>query len=448
MTKLPRAMFTAALMLAAAAPLATPAFAKKDPPPAPGQVGLKVNQKVREGQAATIAALRQASVAIGTGITAANKDAVVAALETANTSAKATEAAAVTNDELYVAGELRYRVESALVVARNPDNATGQQAGNAALVPILEKLLANPVTPQDSVAKYAFDLARIQYLSSQYRPALASLQRARAAGSTDPLTDPLTVDAMVKLGDYAGAATAADAMIAKMKAAGQKVPESFYAVGIENAYRSKNGAASTQYELKRLSDYPSTKNLHDALIRLLTRSQTSFDRRQRLEVWRLLRASKALADQKERMLYAADAFDVGAAREGLAVLQEAQAGRPVASLDPELKTMLGQATRQSAAATSPAQAEAAAKSVSDAQSALTAGNFYYSAGNYAKAAELYKLAQQRGAADKDLSLMSLGAAQAQSGDKAGAQASFSAVQSSPRKEIAAFWLQWLTWPAT
>lgn len=445
MTNLPRAMFTAALMLGAAA---TPAFAKKDPPAAPGQAQLKVNDKVRAAQATAITSLRATAALLGpNGVTAANQAAVVAELQKAQAAAADAQAAAVTNDELYVAGELQYRAQSALVGAQNYNNNAGANASNAALAPILEKLLANPVTPQDSVAKYAFDLARIQYLSNNYRGALANLQRARAAGSTDPLTDPLTVDTMVKLGDYAGAASAADAMIAKMKAAGQPVPESFYAVGIENAYRSKNGAASTQYELKRLTDYPTAKNLHDALIRLLTRSQTSFDRRQRLDVWRLLRASKALADQKERMLYASDALEVGASREGLAVLQEAAAGRPAASLDPDLRASIASATKQAGNATSPAAAEASARAASDAQSALTAGNFYYSAGNYAKAAELYQLANQRGAPDKDLLLMSLGAAQAQSGDKAGAQASFSAVQSSPRKEIAAFWLLWLTWPA-
>lgn len=447
MTRIPKAALTAALMLGVAVPLASPVFAKKKEEQA-GQKGLTVNPKVREGQAAAVAAMGQVPALVGPGgqITPANQAQVIAALEAASPGIAMAEAAAQTNDELYVAQELRYAQQAKLAVARYPNDPKGQSSANATIAPLLERLLANPVTPPESVQRYALDLGRIQYLGNQFRPALANFQRARTAGSTDPLVNPLIVDTMVKLGDYAGAAAESDRLITTMKAAGQPVPESYYAVGIENAYRSKNAAAATQYEIKRLAAFPGPKNFHDALIRLMTRAQTNLDTRQRLDIWRLMRASKALADQKERQFYAQDALEVGASREAKAVLDEFAAGKPAGSLGADWAKLTTSANASVASATPLARAEAAARAGSDAQSALTAANFHYAAGDYAKAADLYKLAQQRNAPDKDALLLSLGAAQAQAGDKAGAQASFATVQASPRKEIAAYWQVWLAQP--
>lgn len=447
MTKMPKAAWLAALMIGTAVAPTAPALAKKKEA-APTGPQFAVNAKVREAQAAALVELGKVRALTGPSgvVTPANQAQVIAAIEAAEPHIAAAEAAAQTNDEQYVTAELRYRKTNALIAARSPNNAAGQAAGNPLIVPVLDRLLANPVTPQESIGKYAFDRARIAYLAQEYRPALALLRRAQAAGAIDTLLDPMIVDTMVKLNDYAGAAAEAEKMIARMKAAGQQVPEPFYAIGIENAYRSKNPTVAIQYEQKRLADYPGTKNLHDALIRMLTRSQLKFDTRQKLDVWRLMRASKSLADQKERELYAADALEVGASREAQAVLEEFRAGRPIASLDPSLRTLLTQANARASAAVAPAKAEADARAASDAQSALTAANFNYAAGNYGNAVGLYQLALQRGAPDRDAVLISLGAAQAQSNDRAGAQASFAAVQSSPRKEIAAFWLYWLTQP--
>ena len=63
---------------------------------------------------------------------------------------------------------------------------------------------------------------------------------------------------------------------------------------------------------------------------------------------------------------------------------------------------------------------------------------YYGAGNYAKAAEMYRQAAAKGA-DANLANLRLGEALARSGDKAGAAAALGAVGGS-LSEIAKFWL--------
>jgi hypothetical protein len=439
MTHLPKAALLAALMFGTAgAVVATPALAKKKEEAA-ATTTLKVNENVRKGQAAALGSfgkIRPLLAADGS-IPANNRQAVMDAINGAEPGIAAAEAAAQTNDELYVAQELRYRKQSLLLAAQG-----GGAPAQAALAPYIDKLLANPVTPKESIGTYALERGRIAFGMNQFPAALAFFQRAKAAGSTEPLLDAFIVDTRVKMGDYGGAAGDAEKMIATMKAAGQKVPESYYAIGIENAYRSKNFSSAVNYEIRRLGDYPETKNFHDALIRLMTRSPTPLDLRQRLDVWRLLRASGALADQNERINYASDALDAGASREAQAVLEEFAKGKTPAQLDAKFNAALASARTRSASATPLAKAEADAKA-GNAQQALTAGNFNYAAGNYAKAVELYQLADQRGVPDKDALKLSLGAAQAQAGDKAGAIASLQAVTGSPRKEIAGFWLAWV-----
>lgn len=445
MTYLPKAALLAALMIGTAAVpfAASPALAaKKDKAAQPAGMQLTVNEKVRNAQNGALAAqgkARTAAAAASGRVTAENKGPILAALAEAEPFLAQGDAAAQTNDELYVMQELRYRQMSMMMAAQYAGDPNGARAAGAQLAPALDKLLANPITPQDSVKEYAFERGRIAFQANDFRSALAYFQRARQAGNTEILNDAFIIDSKIKLGDYAGAAQESEPAIARMKASGQKVPDSFYLVGIENAYRSKNAAAAASYELKRYADYPDPKNFHDALIRLQTRS-APLDLRQRLEVWRLMRASKTLADQKEYLIYANEALEAGASREAKAVVEEFKSR---GALDADLTKTLADATRRVATATPLAKVEADAKAGSDAQSALTAANFHYQAGEYAKAAELYKLAQTRGAPDKDMVLIGLGASQAQAGDKAGAQASFQAVTSSPRKEIAAYWLAWL-----
>ena len=66
------------------------------------------------------------------------------------------------------------------------------------------------------------------------------------------------------------------------------------------------------------------------------------------------------------------------------------------------------------------------------------GDRYYGAGNYQKAAELYREAAEKGA-DTNLANLRLGEALARAGDKAGATAALSKVGGS-LAEIAKFWL--------
>ena len=92
------------------------------------------------------------------------------------------------------------------------------------------------------------------------------------------------------------------------------------------------------------------------------------------------------------------------------------------------KAMLTAAEAKSRQEGSLAPTEARAKSANDGKLAALTGEAYYGQGNYAKAAELYRLALQKGGVDANEVNTRLGIALAASGDKAGAKAAFEAVR--------------------
>ena len=73
---------------------------------------------------------------------------------------------------------------------------------------------------------------------------------------------------------------------------------------------------------------------------------------------------------------------------------------------------------------------------------------YLGEGDKAKAIELYKLALQKGVTNTDKVNLHLGIAQATSGDKAGAAATFGLVQTAPTKDVATLWQTWASTSAT
>jgi tetratricopeptide (TPR) repeat protein len=78
----------------------------------------------------------------------------------------------------------------------------------------------------------------------------------------------------------------------------------------------------------------------------------------------------------------------------------------------------------------------------DAVPVMRIADAFYSYGQYAEAAELYRAALQKGA-EANLANTRLGAALAMAGQRAGAEAAFREV-TGPRAVLAQFWLLWLS----
>lgn len=226
------------------------------------------------------------------------------------------------------------------------------------------------------------------------------------------------------------------------KAAGTPVPENIYRIGLQTALDGKLNAELMPMTREFLAAYPSPKNWQIALD--LYRQSAGPDEPLLLDTFRLMRNAKtieraneyiALADTLARGRYYAEARDV--------VNEGVQAGKFPAS-NPSAAAILKEVTPRIASDKSALVGlEGRARSEARGEFALKVADGYYGHGDYAKAADFYRLALEKGSIDANLANTRLGMALAMSGQRPAAEAAFKAV-TGPRAELANFWLLWLS----
>lgn len=162
-----------------------------------------------------------------------------------------------------------------------------------------------------------------------------------------------------------------------------------------------------------------------------------------LDVYRLIRAAGAMTNERDFVVLAQAASDVRAFGEIKAVLEEGFSRNLITVNGALMRERLALATRRSTEDRGSLAAErTAALAGRDGAAALRLGEAYYGYGEYGPAAELYRAALQKGGTDANLVNTRLGAALAQAGQRAEAEAAFRAV-TGPRAELAQYWLLWL-----
>lgn len=228
--------------------------------------------------------------------------------------------------------------------------------------------------------------------------------------------------------------------ITAQKASGQPVPESWLKLALDNAYTAKStGAFQVSRDL--LGAYPTKQNWRDAL--LVYREIGAPDPETNIDTYRLMRAADALSGERDYMLFADTLDKRGLTGETSAVLDEGVRKGMLDSAKAEVKAFV---TRASARAKEdrPALAgeQATALGAAAGTQAAKIGDTLLGFGDYAKAAELYRAALQKGSVDANQVNTRLGIALALAGQKAEAESAFRAV-TGPRAELANFWLVWL-----
>ena len=179
----------------------------------------------------------------------------------------------------------------------------------------------------------------------------------------------------------------------------------------------------------------------------LQSNERSMTKMQRIDVYRLMRASNSLADQRDYADYAQLAYDAGLRGEAKAVIDEGRAsGKIPAGYAPanELYTM---SKAGLAAEGSLAGIEAKARASATGALAAQTADAYLGTGEYAKAIELYRLALQKGVTKPDDVNLHLGIALARSGDTAGAKTTLASVTGGQSAEIASYWQFYVDRPA-
>jgi hypothetical protein len=362
-------------------------------------------------------------------------------LATAEPAIAAAEAAAQNDDDKYISAALRLSLESKKV------QAAGANADSTRLAAPLDVLIVNPRTPATERPAFAFERGLISFRSKEFARAVTYFEKARELGYNDPRLNTQIVMAKVSAGDTAGGMAELDKIITQTEASGQKADEQLYRFALSRTIQAKDGPATLTWMRRYVTAYPTAKNWRD-MIKIYGLQQGSFitpSKAQSLDLYRLMRATGALADQYDYETYAITANQLGLPWEAKTVITEGRAKGKLPATGNSAQ-LLSTANSRIAAEGSLTALETKSKSAADGKLASQTGDAQLGSGNYAKAAELYRVALQKGGVNAPEINTRLGVALAMSGDAAGAKAAFSAVTGSPSAEIAALWTTYLDAP--
>lgn len=351
------------------------------------------------------------------------------------------EAMAKNDDDRYVAAALRSDLEQQKIAAAT---AAGQGVDRTRLIGAYNVLLTSPKTAQPTKAEIAVSLGILYFNAKQYQQAITYFTQGQQLGSVDPNLSANLVRARVLSGDAKGGLTELNSLVDQQVQQKGKADEELYRFALSKSIAAKDGAATLSWMRRYLAAYPTPKNWRD-MIKIYGLQQGSFitpSRTQSLDLYRLMRVTGALADQYDYQVYAQTANAVGIPWEAKTVITEGRAkGKlPVTG---DSATLLATANTRIAGEGSLAPLETKARASADGKLAAQTGDAQLGAGNYAKAADLYRTALTKGGVDTAQVNTRLGIALTMGGDKAGAKTAFAAVTGSPSADIAALWTTYL-----
>lgn len=353
---------------------------------------------------------------------------------TATTQLDAAQAVATTDDEKYIVNALRLTV-----VAKSNDTAK--------MLPILDTLISNPRTPAADLPRFNYFRGALPFQEKKYKDALPYLQKARELGYQDSNLPLQLAQAHFETGNVAAGNAELERAIQAETTAGKKAPEAWYNYAVAKAYGTGDRAETAKWLQAQIKAYPTPQNWRKAILVYRDGAEQKgakpLDRGQRIDLFRLMRATKAMADQGDYIEYADAALLAGLPYETKAVLDEgratgklpagnANAARLATEADASIKADKPLATLEKQAAAAP-----------NGKLASQTADAYLAQANYAKALELYKLAQSKGGVDPSETNLRIGMALVQSGQRDAAKAAFQQVTVAPRSDMAGFWQQWL-----
>jgi tetratricopeptide (TPR) repeat protein len=351
----------------------------------------------------------------------ANLQTAVNANDVANIPARlaAAQAVAATKEDRYWIGRLQLQAAA----------KANDVAGSAAAI---ESIASSGLMPAAELSKLYGALGGSYYNAKQYDQAVAAYQRQLALDPTASEPNIMIAEVRAAQGKPSDAATALQRTIQANVAAGRKPEEAMYRRAVALAYEAK---APNTVELSRqwLAAYPSPSSWQNSIaIYRNLRTNKSPDI---VDILRLAMVTGALQQDLDYQLYAEKAYEQANYGEAKAAVDAGIAAGKLKTSDKYVASMMDGVKGKVPSSADLASAE---KGAAAPTAFLRVGDRYYGAGNYAKAAELYRQALAKGV-DKDLANLRLGEALARSGDKTGATAALNTV-SGTYADAAKFWL--------
>ncbi|HLL59163.1 MAG TPA: hypothetical protein VK391_04650 [Allosphingosinicella sp.] len=347
---------------------------------------------------------------------------------TAATALAAAQPAATSADARYYVGRFQ------LQIGIGTNNAQLQSQGIDAMI------ASGGGDPTQIVTLYK-NQGAIALQAKDYAKAEAAFSRWAQLAPSDVDAQMATAEVKFRQNKRQEALPLFERAIAARKASGQAVPENWYLLALQSALDAKMAPQAQTYSQALLTSYPSSKNWRNAL--LIYRQNNSLDQTSQLDLFRLMRATKALDNGDEWLRLADELARLRFYSEAKGVIEEGAAAGKVSRTNATAAAVLKETTARIASdrAALPGL-EAGARSGANGSLALKLAEGYYGHGDYAKAAELYRLALQKGGVDANLVNSRLGMALALGGRRAEAETAFKAVTGA-RASLASYWLLWL-----
>lgn len=342
---------------------------------------------------------------------------------------QAVDATAQSADEKYIAGTLR------LTLGQTTKNAKLQQEGIIAMVE------SGSAAPADA-PKLNMAAGQLAYQAGDYASAKKYLAEAVRLGQPGADANLLLAEANFKAGTTKDGLAALETAVNVEQAAGRKAPPEWYGRAAAMAYKAKLTGETAKWTRDQVRAYPTGENWRSALV--IYRDSSNLDNQSLIDLFRLMHDTKALAGERDFFEYASLAITGALPGEAKTVIEEGFASGAVSKTSRAVSERLTDANNKIPSdKASVVNDEKRAAGAPDGRLAANTGSAYLAYGDYAKAADLFRLAQKKGGIDADVVNTRLGIALARLGQKDAARTAFQAVANGPRKEVAQFWLLWL-----
>ena len=357
-------------------------------------------------------------------------EAAVAAKDWAAASAAlpAAQAAATSPDARFYIGQFQLAIgggtNNAQLQAQGLDAMIASGGGDPTKIPVLYRT-------QGALAMQARDFAKAEAAFSRWAQLAPNDQEAQVALAELKFRQKKPNEALPLF----------ERLIAAGQASGGQVPENWYLMALQSALDAKAAPQAQSVSRALLTAYPNPKNWRNAL--LIYRQNANLEQDARLDLFRLMRATGGMTEGDE-YLALADALARGRYySEAQNTINEAVAAGKLSRSNPSVAAILNEVgPRVAQDRTALAGLEGRARGAANGELALRLADGYYGHGDYAKAADLYRAALQKGSVDANLVNTRLGMALAQAGRRAEAEAAFRAVTGA-RAPLAQYWMLWL-----
>lgn len=293
-----------------------------------------------------------------------------------------------------------------------------------------------------SLATFALISGQAAYTDGNYTKAIDRFTKAQAAGSTEASIPSFIADCYFKMKRYPEGLAIVDKTYLDDQAAKRVTPQEDIARAAQAALDAKLPKDEVTWLTRLVANYPTSTNWHDLLA--IYRDSHVLSPQGILDLYRLMKVTKSFKSPGEVEEYAVTALDKrGLPGEARSAMEDGVANGDLTKLTPSMTEIKNVATAKSGPdrASLPAS-ERQAAAAANGRVAKGTADAYFGYKDYAKAIELYKLAQTKGGIEPRLINMGLGESYALSGDKADAITAFNAV-TGESSDLASFWVLWL-----